>query len=80
MHPPFPKLTLPDGTQPRWGHTLTAFRMDETRINATTFGGCPSSGDLHRSYDDDPKLSDTTVLEFGEKNAYHSALHRLNVK
>ena len=78
LHPhvsflPFPQLTLPEDTQPRWGHTLTACRMNKSQIHATTFGGCPSF-DPNRSHDDDPKLADTTILEFG-KNAYHSSLH-----
>ena len=57
------QLTLPEGTQPRWGHTITSFRLDEDRVHATTFGGCPEY-DSNRS--DGPKLADTTVMEFGE--------------
>ena len=59
------QLTLPEGTQPRWGHTVTSFRLDEETVHTTTFGGCPE-WDSNRSYDDDPKLADTTVMEFGE--------------
>ena len=79
QHPPVsclpsPQLTLPEGTQPRWGHTLTAFEMDQGRIHATTFGGC--SRYVYGEPDDDrPKLADTTVLEFGEQNTYHTTLH-----
>ena len=58
------QLPLPEGTQPRWGHTVTSYQ-DQRRIHATTFGGCPE-WDLNRSIDDDPKLTDTTVMEFGE--------------
>ena len=61
------QLTLPEGTLPRWGHTVTSYQVDQRRIHATTFGGCPDF-DLNRSYDDDPKLADTTVMEFGESN------------
>ena len=59
------QLTLPEGTQPRYGHTVTSYQVDERRIHTTTFGGCPDfvSG---RLLDDDPKLADTTVMEFGE--------------
>ena len=71
---PSPQLTLPEGTQPRWGHTLTAFEMDQGRVHATTFGGCPSY-DPKTSIDDVPKLAETTVLEFGEQNTYHTTLH-----
>ena len=75
LHPhvsflPFPQLTLPEDTQPRWGHTLTACRMNKSQIHATTFGGCPSF-DPNRSHDDDPKLADTTILEFGENTIPH---------
>ena len=58
------QLTLPEGTQPRWAHTVTSFQLDEDRVHATTFGGCPEY-DPKRSEDDDPKLADTTVMEFG---------------
>ena len=79
VHPPVsclpsPQLTLPEGTQPRYAHTLTAFKMDQGRVHATTFGGCPSF-DPDRPDDDDPKLADTAVLEFGEQNTYHTTLH-----
>ena len=60
------QLTLPEGTQPRYGHTVTSFRISEDIAHATTFGGCPADFDPSGSYDDDPKLADTTVMEFGE--------------
>ena len=62
------QLTLPEGTQPRCGHTVTSFRLDEDRVHATTFGGCPDWAS-NRSDDDDPKLADTIVMEFGEQNS-----------
>ena len=76
LHPPVsclpsPQLTLPEGTQPRWGHTLTAFKMGKGRVHATTFGG-GSKWDSERRDRDIPKLADTTVLEFGEQNTYHT--------
>ena len=64
---PSPQLILPEGTQPRWGHTLTSCTMGESRIHATTFGGSPSY-DPKRTWVTHPKLADTTVLEFGEQN------------
>ena len=78
LHPPVsclpsPQLTLPEGTQPRWAHTLTACKMEESRVHATTFGGCPSY-DPKRTDDSIPKLADTTVLEFGEQNTYHTMI------
>ena len=59
------QLTLPEGTQPRYGHTVTSFRLDEDRVHATTFGGSREC-DLKKSIDEEPKLADTTVMEFGE--------------
>ena len=67
---PSPQLTLPEGTQPRWGHTLTSCMKGESRVHMTTFGGCPLY-DLQVSDDALPKLADTTVLEFGEQRLYH---------
>ena len=40
-------------------------------MHTTTFGGCPHY-DPDRSDDDDPKLADTMVLEFGERSTHHS--------
>ena len=59
------QLPLPEGTQPRYGHTVTSYQVDERTIHTTTFGGCPE-WDSKRSLDDDPKLADTTVMEFGK--------------
>ena len=76
LHPPVsclpsPQLTLPEGTQPRFWHTLTAFEMDQGRVHATAFGGC--SRFVHGGSDDDQsKLADTAVLEFGEQDTFHT--------
>ena len=43
--------------------------MGESRIHATTFGGCPQY-DRNTSVDD-PKLADTMVLEFGGQSTHH---------
>ena len=63
------QLTLPEGTQPRWGHTVTSFPISEDKVHATTFGGCPANISPSWSDDDYPKLADTTVMEFGEQNS-----------
>ena len=61
------QLTLPEGTQPRFGHTITSYQLNIDKVHATTFGGCPDDVDYNKSVDDDyPKLADTTVMEFGE--------------
>ena len=59
------QLTLREGAQPRWGHTVTSFQLDKYRVQVTTFGGSPDF-DFSRSADDHTKLADTTVMEFGE--------------
>ena len=59
------QLILPEGTQPRYGHTVSSYQVDERTIHTTTFGGCPDFNPS-RSDDDEPKLADTTVMEFGE--------------
>ena len=78
-HPPVschssPQLTLPEGTQPRWGHTLTCCRMGESRTHVTTFGG---GSKIYAGIKDSdiPKLADTTVLEFGEQNTFHCTIY-----
>ena len=63
------QLPLPEGTLPRWGHTVTSYQVDQRRIHATTFGGCPADIDPSRSLDDYPKLADTTVMKFGEQSS-----------
>jgi len=44
--------------------------MGESRVHATTFGGCPSY-DPRLDIDDLPKLADTTVLEFDEQSTHN---------
>ena len=70
LHPsvsclPSLQLPLPEGTLPRFGHTVTSFRLDEETVHTTTFGGCPEN-DYNKSDDNLPKLADTTVMEFGK--------------
>ena len=70
LHPPVsclpsPQLTLPEGTQAHCGHTITACRMCSGRVHATTFGGCPNLL-LGQLDDAQPKIAETTVMEFGE--------------
>ena len=61
------QVTLPEDTQPRWGHTITAFNVCPGRTHTTTFGGSPKlEYHLEKSDDDHQKLAETTVMEFGE--------------
>ena len=62
---PSPQLTLPEGAQPREFHTATAFSLGPGRTQVTMFGGCPK-WERGKSDDVQPKLAETTVLEFGE--------------
>ena len=64
---PSPQLTLPEDAKPRWGHTATAFSLGPGRTQVTMFGGCPK-WEMGKSDDTQSKLSETTVLDFGELN------------
>ena len=64
---PSPQLTLPEGAQPQTKHTVTAFIFGPGRTKVTMFGGCPK-WDWLKSDDAQPKLAETTVLDFGEWN------------
>jgi len=46
-------------------HTVTAFGLGPGRTQVTMFGGCPK-WEVEKSHDAQPKLAETTVLEFGE--------------
>ena len=61
-----PQLDLPEGTPPRFGHTVTAYSVCPGRVHTTTFGGCPVYA---FNKDSEKKIAQTTVMEFGE--LYH---------
>ena len=50
--------------RPRWGHSLTAFSLGPGVTEVMEFGG--SSEQWTGSNDKQPKLADTTLLEFSE--------------
>ena len=56
---------LPEGTQPRRGHTITPFNLSPGVVEATVFGGSPK---LIPGEDDQqqPKIAETTVVRLGE--------------
>ena len=60
------QLALPEGTQPRWGHTATAFNLSPGVVEVTMFGGSPKfvpgGGDQQQS-----KIAETTVVRLGEQ-------------
>ena len=62
---PSPQLTPPEGAQPWVWHTVTAFSLGPGRMQVIMFGGCPK-WEEGKSEDAQPKLAETTVLEFGE--------------
>ncbi len=62
----FIQLILPEGAQPRRGHSATAFKLSPGIVEVTMFGGCPKfvpGGDPQQQ----PKISDTTVVRLGEQ-------------
>ena len=64
-----PQLTLPGDAQSRVWHTATDLRLGPGRTRVTMFGGCPKF-ESGKTDDTQQKLAKTTVLEFGEQNAY----------
>jgi len=46
-------------------HTVTAFSLGPGWTQVIMFGGCPK-WEKGKSHDAQPKLAETTVLEFGE--------------
>ena len=59
------QLALPEGAQPRYGHTATAFNLSPGVVEVTMCGGCPKhvpGGDQQLS-----KLAETTVVRLGEQ-------------
>ena len=66
-----PQLDLPEGTRPRFGHTVTAYSVCPGRTHTTTFGGCPVYA---FNEDSEKKIAETTVMEFGE---LHFALYHV---
>ena len=59
-----PQLALPEGTQARLRHTVTAFSLEPERTQVTMLGGCPK-WDLEKPPEAQAKIAETTVLEFG---------------
>ena len=65
------QLILPKETQPRWGHTATAFTLSPGIVEVTMFGGSPKlalGGDIQQH----PKITETTVVRLGEQIPYMS--------
>ena len=57
---------LPEGAQPRWGHSATAFKLSPGIVEVTMFGGCPKF--LPGGNDEQqPIIADTTVVRLGER-------------
>ena len=60
------QLALPEGTQPRCGHTTTAFNLSPGVVEVTMFGGSPKyvprEGDQQQH-----KIAETTVVRLGEQ-------------
>ena len=57
------QVTLPDGTPPRWAHSVTTITVCPGLESVTMFGG---STVKFRSLDKQPRISETTVITFSE--------------
>ena len=62
------QLTLPEGTQPRSGHTATAFNLSPGVVEVTMFGGSPKYAP--GNYQQQSKIAETTVVRLGEQITY----------
>ena len=58
------QVTLPDGTPPRWGHSVTTITLCPGLENVTMFGG--STVNLQSSAKKQPRISKTTVITFSK--------------
>ena len=71
------QLALPEGTQPRWGHSATAFNLSPGVVEFTMFGGCAKyvcGRDLHQQ----PKIAETTVVRLGEQITCSTVIELMN--
>ena len=59
------QVTLPDGTLPRRGHSLTAINLCPGLEDVISFGGVPDY-DANRPLKDYPRLAETMIITFGE--------------
>ena len=57
-------LQVNGNQRPRWGHSLTAFSLGPGLTEVMEFGG--TSEPATASNDTQPKLADTTLLQFSE--------------
>ena len=54
--------------QPRSDHGVAAFSLNSglSEVAIILFGGCPEVPSTIKTFDDIPKMANTTVLRFGE--------------
>ena len=60
------QITLPDGTPPRWNHAAAAISLGQGLIDVTMFGGTPDDYVAGQRYKDYSRMSETTVITFGQ--------------
>ena len=66
------QVALPDGVQPRRRHTATSSSLTSGLTEVTMFGGITKS--VPGRHDQQPKLAETAVLQFGESMAITALL------
>ena len=59
------QVTLPDGTPPRWAHSATAISLCPGLEEVNLFGGSHDH-DANQPIKVRPRISETTILTFGE--------------
>ena len=59
------QVTLPDGTLPRYSHSLSAINLCPGLEDVISFGGVPDY-DANRQPKDYPRMAETMIITFGE--------------
>ena len=60
------QVTLPDGSLPRWRHSITAVTLCPGLVDVVVFGGCPDDFDSKKPAKDHHKIAETSVITFSE--------------
>ena len=58
----------------RWGHSVTAISLCQGQEDVNVFGGSHGDFDASRDEKDDPRISETTILTFGELYIHYTGM------
>lgn len=71
------QVTLPDGTLPRWGHSVTAITVCPGLEDVIMFGGRTDEYVPNKLMKDFHRIAETTIMTFGELCYVPSCLDHL---